>query len=431
MGWNDISCLVISKKKFMKTKSILVFAFLISLFGIDISRSQNNKIIVGADLLLSEKIGLIENKRLGIVTNHTAILSNGSHLVDELLTKDRIVITALFGPEHGIRGAAPAGIKIDHSVDSKTNLPVYSLYGKEKKPTKEMLKNVDLLIFDIQDIGARFYTYISTLFYTIQAAAENNIPVIVLDRPNPIGGIRVEGPITKKDYESFVGIAPIPIQHGMTVGELAKYFVGEKLIGNNLKSELTIIEIKNWGRKLFFDETQLKWINPSPNIQSLEAAIVYPGTCLLEGTNISEGRGTDSPFLMFGAPFINSNELLLELKRRNIIGINFSEVIFTPISIEGIAKNPKYENTKCYGIKISVTDRYNFNAVKFGVELISALHKLYPTEFKFREKSFDLLTGDSEIRKMIAENKPVEKIFDYWKNDLETFIVRQKNYLLY
>ena len=231
-----------------------------------VGQTQNkNEFRFGADQLLSENFHLIKNKKLGIVTNHTAVLSNGVHLVDTLNSIKDTKIVALFGPEHGIRGDNSAGETISHGVDSKTGIPVYSLYGKDRKPTKEMLKDVDVLIFDIQDVGARFYTYISTLFYTVQAAAENNIPLIVLDRPNPISGIYVDGPIRKPELSSFVGIAPLPIAHGMTIGELAKYFAGEKLIGENLIVDLKVIKMKNWDRNLFYDSFVSEWIKPSPN----------------------------------------------------------------------------------------------------------------------------------------------------------------------
>src|SRR5690554_5520681 len=231
--------------------------------------NDNGQLKTGADLLISENFELIKGKRLGIVTNHTAVLQNGVHIVDTLFNSKDVTISALFGPEHGIRGDAPAGAKIEDGKDYKTGLPAYSLYGKIRQPTPEMLKDVDILIFDIQDIGARFYTYISTLFYTIKAGAENNIPVIILDRPNPISGVKVDGPIRKEDQNSFVGIAPLPVMHGMTIGELSEYFVGEGLIGK-VKPELTVIKVKNWQRENYYDELDREWIKPSPNIPDLE-----------------------------------------------------------------------------------------------------------------------------------------------------------------
>lgn len=394
----------------------------------------------GADQLLTDYFYLIKNKKIGVVTNHTAVLSNEVHLVDALHSRKDIEVTTLFGPEHGIRGNNSAGEKIEHGIDLKTLIPVFSLYGKDRKPTKEMLKNVDVLIFDIQDVGARFYTYISTLFFTIQSAAENNIPVIVLDRPNPINGIYVDGPIRKPELSSFVGIAPLPITHGMTVGELANYFVGEKLIGENLTSDLTIIKMKNWDRKLYYDNFFSSWISPSPNITSLATAIVYPGTCLIEGTNVSEGRGTngtgnwpfpESPFLTIGAPYINSDNLIAELRKEKIEGVSLHPITFVPKEIPGVANNPKYKNESCNGIRINIFDPEKFESVKFGIKLISTIHKLYPSEFKFRDDSFDRLCGDKSVRSRIINNRGTDEIIKSYQSELDDFKKIRKKYLLY
>lgn len=392
--------------------------------------SQNN-FQFGTDLLLKDYFHLIKNKKLGIVTNHTAVLSSGVHIVDTLHSRKDVEVTTLFGPEHGIRGDNSAGEKLEHGVDPKTGLPVFSLYGKDRKPTKEMLKNVDVLIIDIQDVGARFYTYISTLFYIIQAAAENNIPIIVLDRPNPINGIYVDGPIRKPELNSFVGIAPLPIAHGMTVGELANYFVGEKLIGDNLKVDLHVIEMKKWDRKFYYDKFCSQWIKPSPNIPSLETAVVYPGTCLIEGTNVSEGRGTDSPFLTIGAPFINSTELIQELNKYNLAGLSLEPISFTPREIPGVANNPKYKDELCNGIKIKVIEQEKFESVKFGIKLLVALHRIYPDEFKFRDNSFDRLCGDISVRQKILGGISAEKIIEQYQAELTDFKETRKKYLLY
>ncbi len=392
---------------------------------------KKNTIVFGADRLISEYSNLITGKRIGIVTNQTALLSNGVHLVDTLFNDKKFNVTTLFGPEHGIRGEAPAGEKIKSNVDSKTGLPIYSLYGKINKPTKEMLKNVDVLIYDIQDVGARFYTYISTLFYTIQAGAENNIPVIVLDRPDPINGNYVEGPIRKDDERSFVGIAPIPIAYGMTPGELAEYFVGEKLISEDLKPNLTVVKMKNWNRNSYYDDYDNIWVMPSPNIPDENTAIAYPGMCLIEGTNVSEGRGTYHPFLTIGAPYINSNNLIGELQKLGEIGVSFQPVNFIPFSIATMSTSPKYKFEKCYGIKLEITDRKKFNSVGFGIRLLYVLKKLYPDDFKFRNSSIDRLSGDKKIREMIEAGKTPEEIISYWQNELNDFKQVRKKYLLY
>lgn len=417
----------------MFTKKLFFNPFIyLWVISISVCQSQNNAgFQFGADQLLSDYFHLIKNKKLGIITNHTAILSNGVHLVDTLHSRKDVKIIALFGPEHGIRGNNPAGEKILHQMDTVTGLPVYSLYGKDKKPSKEMLKDIDLLVFDIQDVGARFYTYISTLFYSIQAAGENNIPIVVLDRPNPINGIYIDGPVRKDNLASFIGIAPIPIVHGMTVAELAKYFIGEKLIGESLNVNLQIIKMKNWNRQLYYDYFHKDWINPSPNIPTLETAIVYPGTCLIEGTNVSEGRGTKSPFLTVGAPFINSNELIKELTNQKIEGAILMPTAFTPIEIPGIASSPKYKNENCFGINIKIENRDKFESVKFGLKLIKSLHKLYPNEFKFMDDSFDRLCGDTIIRKSILAGRSSDEIISLYQEEVKQFNEIRIKYLLY
>ncbi|MDP3149722.1 MAG: DUF1343 domain-containing protein [Ignavibacteria bacterium] len=407
---------------------LITFLFLQTIF----CQSNKVKIATGADLLLSENIDLIEGRNIGIVTNHTAVLDDGTHLVDALFSSEyRIKIVALFGPEHGIRGMGKAGEVIENEIDEKTQAPIYSLYGKNKKPTKEMLKGVDVLIFDMQDVGARFYTYLSTLYYSMQAAAENKIPIIVLDRPNPIGGNYVDGPIRQDSLSSFVGIAPIPVAHGMTFGELANYFNEENLLGNNLHAMLEVLRMRNWKRNYFFDDLNRQWIKPSPNITDLETAIVYPGTCLIEGTNISEGRGTEKPFLTIGAPFIKAKQLFNELRKFKIKGLTFSEISFTPKDIPNAATNPKYNEKICHGISINVIDKAKVESVKFGIILLYTLHKLYPKKYSFKEKSIDLLSGDSKIRKQLLKNISPDHIFKSYQKELSHFKEIRKKYLLY
>ena len=396
--------------------------------------SQTNKVnvVTGADLLFNENIPFVEGRNLGIITNHTAVLANGTHLIDALYDSEfRIKITALFGPEHGLRGQAPAGEKVENLIDKKTNVPIYSLYAKDKKPTKEMLKNVNLLIFDMQDVGARFYTYLSTLYYSLQAAAENNIPILVLDRPNPIGGNYVDGPIRQDSLSSFVGIIPVPIAHGMTFGELANYINNENLLGNNLHADLAVMELRYWKRNYFYNDLNLQWIKPSPNITDLETAVIYPGTCLIEGTNVSEGRGTDKPFLTIGAPFIKSKQLIRALRKFKFKGLTFAEASFTPNDIPNVAVNPKFKGKLCNGISIQITDKSKVESVKFGIALVSVLHKLYPKEFSFKERSFDLLSGDGKIRKQLLRNISPDKIFKSYQKELSSFKEKRKKYLLY
>ena len=416
----------------MKKLLFLIFAFVLIISnGYSQNQQKKLKLVIGADRLLSEYFHLIKGKRIGLVTNESGVLSNGTPLVDTLANLKDVKLTALFGPEHGVRSDAPAGQSVENSVDAKTGIKVYSLYGANKKPSAEMLKNVDILIYDIQDVGARFYTFISTLFYIVQSGAENHIPVIILDRPNPINGINVEGPIRTEDEASFVGIAPLPIMPGMTIGELAKIYAGEHFIGENLTPDLTIIKMKNWKRSSYLDQYSLPWIKPSPNIPDLETAIVYPGTCLIEGTYVSEGRGTLHPFLTIGAPFINSDSLIKKLNKYKTWGIELKPTSYVPIDIPKMVTNPKYKGETCNGISLHVVDRKKFKAVDFGLKLICALHSLYPNQFKFRNAGFDRLSGDKSVReKILAGDSPV-KIENSWKNKLNDFLKVRKKYLLY
>ena len=412
-----------------KTKLIsLLFIFLFSS-----NCAQENKtvptVLTGADILVSENLDLLKGKNLGIITNQTGVMQNGKHLVDSLLNIPGIKIKTLFGPEHGIRGNSADGKIISDTTD-ESGVRIFSIYGSTKKPTPEMLKDIDLLIFDMQDVGARFYTFISTMFYCLEAAAENNIPILILDRPNPIGGLNVDGPIIEKELESFVGIAPIPIMHGMTIGELALLFNDEQMLKDGMKADLKIIKMKNWKREYFYDETGLNWIPPSPNIPNLETAIVYPGTCLLEGTNISEGRGTDSPFLLFGTPFFDSKKIINELEKMNILGAEFSEEEFIPVEIPGKAVKPKFENQKCYGIRIKVTDRNEFKSVEFGVKLLSIISKIHSNEFQMK-KYLDQLFGKKYLREMIIKNSSYEIITSQWVNELNQFKQLRNKYLQY
>ena len=405
--------------------------FLLLSFTVQFLFAQNSKVLTGADILLSDSLDLVTNKNVGIVTNHTGLLSNGTHIVDTLNSLNQVNVVVLFGPEHGIRGDAPDGHSISDGKDSKTGIQVYSLYGKTKKPTKEMLKNVDILVFDIQDIGARFYTYISTMFFAMQAAVENNIPILILDRPNPINGIRVEGPIIQEGFKSFVGIANIPIMHGMTIGELALFFNEENLLNENLKADFKIIKMQNWTRNMYFDETGLTWVNPSPNMTSLETALLYPGLCLIEGTNISEGRGTPTPFLNIGAPFINSDSLISKLNSYKLEGISYSKINFTPVEIPNMASKPKFEKENCNGIYFTITDRQKLNSLKLGLVLIYSIMKLNPNDFSFRESSIDRLYGSSNLRTMLTKGFSPNEIMNTWKQDLEKFNQIRKKYLIY
>ena len=347
-----------------------------------------------------------------------------------MLEQDNLKVRAIFTPEHGFNGIEEAGEKIDYKNNLYKEVPIFSLYGKDKKPSKDNLKDVDVLIFDIQDVGARFYTYISTMYYVLEAAGENKIPVIILDRPNPIGGNYVDGPVLDIKYQSFVGIAQIPITYGMTIGELANYFVGEKIIPSWENISLKVIQCKNWKRDIpqqFYSE----WNSPSPNINSLETALAYPGTCLLEGTNISEGRGTQFPFLQFGAPFLKSEDIIEKLDLLKVDGAEFQAVIFVPEDIQEMATNPKFEGKTCHGIKVKITDPNKFESVKFGVKLLYVLTKLYGKQIKFSESTFDRLAGSNELREQLKNQMVPDKIFATWQKELTKFNKKRNQYLLY
>ena len=411
--------------------SIPIFIFLLSTSVFSCGQSlQDEQFLFGSDVLVQDNLHLLDEERVGIVSNINSVLLNGVHLIDTLLSLG-INVTAFYSLEHGFSQEFADGELIKSPEEKIKNIPLHSLYGETKKPTEEMLANVDLILFDIQDVGARFYTYISSMFYILQAAEENNIKAIILDRPNPIGGKRVEGPLLNDDYKSFIGIVPIPIVHGMTIGELAMLFTSENYIALSSSPELKIIKMKGWKRNIYWDDLNLEWLPPSPNIPTFETALVYPGTCLIEGTNISEGRGTENPFLTIGAPFIKPGDVISELNIDETTGIKLSPTEFIPIELSGKAVNPKFEGEKCFGIRIKVTDKTKFSAIDFGLNLIYVLYKLYPNKFEFREKHFDLLAGTNKIRLAIENGESPDRIKKLWQEDLNNFNEIRNKYLLY
>lgn len=379
----------------------------------------------GTDLLIENHLDLLSNKRIAVVTNHTALLRNGTHLVDTLLSFNNINLKKVFSPEHGFKGTHSAGELVEEKTKRKFDL--VSLYGKKKKPTKDDLENIDLVIFDIQDIGVRFYTYISTLYYVIEACAENNKQLIVLDRPNPISILKFSGPITHPEFYSFISIAPIPIIHQMTIAELANLFNNEFL---EKKASLSIIKMQNWNRDKLWTDYKQNWVKPSPNIPDYETSLLYPMTCFMEGLNISEGRGTHSPFKIIGAPFINPEELASELKKINLSGINFDIIEFTPIKIPEMSKYPKYENEKCYGVQFSISDHTIYNPLLNAEKLLKTLTKLYGSKLKYRTKHIDLLWGNDTLRKNLQLEKPLSELKKLLRSDDNFTRIRNK-YLIY
>ncbi len=384
-------------------------------------------LMLGDDQLVSFNMELIKGRRIAVVANKASVLSDGTSLLDTLLRIDGVKTSVVFTPEHGYDINTSAG-KIVYDTSFST-ISFYSLYGKNQKPTPGMLDSIDIILFDLQDVGTRFYTYISTLFYVMQAAGENNIPLIVLDRPDPIGGNQVAGPVLDPAFQSFVGIAPISVIYGMTVGELAQLFVGEGMFSR--KPELKVIRMKNWRRDSFLTDYNPEWINPSPNIPDFETAMIYPSTAFLEGTNISEGRGTEKPFRQIGAPFINSADLINELNFFQYEGISIKPADFIPAAMPGKAENPKYKNSTCNGIFISITNPAEFRPMDFSIQLLYVLHKLYPEKLKFEPAVFDKLIGESFTRKMITMNKTPAEIINSWKPGLEKFLKIRTKYLLY
>ncbi|AZV54482.1 DUF1343 domain-containing protein [Bacillus pumilus] len=385
------------------------------------TKGKKAAVKTGIETLLSGNLSWLKGKRVGLITNPTGIDANMKSSVDLLFEHPNIKLTALYGPEHGVRGDAQAGEGVESYTDEKTGLPVYSLYGKTRKPTPDMLKNVDVLLFDIQDVGARYYTYIYTMAYAMEAAKENNIPFVVLDRPNPIGGLKVEGPVLEPEHASFVGLYPIPLRHGMTTGELAKFFNKEF----HINADVTVIKMKNWKRSMTFDDTKLPFVLPSPNMPTVDSTFVYPATGLIEGTNVSEGRGTTKPFELIGAPYINSSELADHLNQLKLKGVQFRPVSFTPTF-------SKHAGKLSHGVQLYVTDRSSFEAVKTGLSIIKAIHDLYPKDFQFLQTgSFDKLIGNGWIKEEINQGTSVKHIMKRYHHDLKSFEKKRKKYLIY
>ena len=407
----------------------IFFLFLILFSFSCSSQEKTDKVLYGSDILISEKLDFLKDKKVGLVINQASVLNNGTSLLDTLKSLD-VNITAIFSPEHGFYVDHSAGKKVE-SENNKYGIQAYSLYGKTRKPIPEMLENVDVIIFDLQDVGARFYTYISTMYYILQSAAENVKQVIILDRPNPISGNKLLGPVLINELKSFIGIAPINMIHGMTIGELANLFVNENYIKTEKKTDFEIIKMKNWKREFFWDDFNSSWIPTSPNIPDFETVLVYPATCLLEGTNISEGRGTEHPFKIIGAPFIDSKKLLDNLNNSDLTGCELQEINFTPEAIPGKADNPKYENQVCHGIKIHIINKYKFDQLDFGIKLLVTLHKLYSENFEFRNNHFDKLLGDKKIRVMIESDENAGSIINYINHQSENFNSIRQKYLLY
>jgi uncharacterized protein YbbC (DUF1343 family) len=373
-------------------------------------------VMAGVDVLAARRFAPLSGKRVGLITNHTGLDAAGRRTIDLLAQAPGVKLRAIFSPEHGLSGKVDA--KVASGKDASTRLPVYSLYGEIRRPTADMLKDLDALVFDVQDAGVRFYTYMTTMGYGMEAAAQKGIEFVVLDRPNPIRADRVEGPVADKDVKSFTAYFPLPVRHGMTLGELARMFNAE----NKMGVKLSVIPMEGYRREMWFDETGIAWVNPSPNLRSLTQAIFYPGVALAEASNVSVGRGTPTPFEVLGAPWIRSEELTNYLRARQIPGVEFAPVAFTPDS-------NRFTGQPCGGVRMILKNRDYLDAVRLGVEILCALHRLYPGQFE-TDKAVHLLGSRAAVQ-AIKEGQDPEAIAASWQPQLDEFRSRRKPYLLY
>ena len=385
---------------------------------------------IGLERILSDEISKIKGARIGLICNPSAINQKIIHAFDLFYEHKDFELKAIFGPQHGARAEKQDNmIESKDQVDPYTGLPIYSLYSSTRKPTEQMVKDLDILVFDLQDVGSRYYTFIYTMALAMEACMEFNKKMVVLDRPNPIGGIAVQGNILQMHLKSFVGMFPIAVRHGMTVGELAQMIQKEF----NVNCDLEVVPMKGWNREMYFDDTGLPWVIPSPNMPTLDTAIVYPGMCLLEGTQLSEGRGTTRPFEIFGAPYIDPWKLLPKMEAHKLKGVFFRPCNFEPTF-------NKYQGEVCGGFQIHVTDRKTFNPYLTALAILREVKALYPKkfawkgppyEYEYKKLPIDILSGDSRIREFIEQGKPLNDFPALWENELEAFKKKRKKYLLY
>jgi uncharacterized protein YbbC (DUF1343 family) len=409
---------------------------------------RTGRVKSGLEVFLGSRLDLVKGKRVGLIVNPSGVDSRLRSSVDLLKASAGVRLVALYGPEHGVRGDAQAGQYVPFYRDRKSGLPVFSLYGQTFKPAPGMLKeidsymrafdtdasgagkvpedimieDVDVLVFDVQEIGTRVYTYVATMAYAMEAAAESGLEFVVLDRPTPLNGRIMEGPVL--DYpaqSSFVGLYPIPQRYGLTMGELARLFNREFLAK---KANLTVVPMEGWRRDMWFDETGLPWVMPSPNMPTLETAIVYPGQVLIEGTNLSEGRGTTRPFELCGAPWVDGNELARRLNALGLEGVLFREAWFTPTF-------SKFAGELCGGVQVHVTDRNRFRAFAASLHLVKTVRGMYPAEFKFHADYFDKVAGTVRVREGLERNAPVDEIVAGYATGLKAFEERRRPALLY
>lgn len=375
----------------------------------------------GLEVLLSDSAALVRGRRVGLVTNQAGVARSGLHAVDRLL-RDGVHLTAIMSPEHGFRGTAAPGEHVTSSRDSATGLPIYSLYGATLAPTPEMLADVDVVLVDLQDVGARYYTWLGTTVHVMQAAARAGKPVVVLDRPNPIGGA-VQGNVLDTAYSSMIGRLAEPMRHGMTLGELARLALHDLKLG----VELHVVPVKGWRRNTYFDALGLPFVRPSPNLRDLEAMFHYPGTCLFEGTALSVGRGTDMAYHQVGAAWLDTARVLARLRAHSIPGVRFSSVQFTPRS----PGDQKYADTLVAGIRLILVDRDRYDPTLAGVTLLSVIREVHPDRIAFNARQFDRLAGGSTLREAIERGDAPARIVSSWQPAIREFRRRVGPYLLY
>jgi uncharacterized protein YbbC (DUF1343 family) len=391
---------------------------------------MNKTTRLGVEVLLDEKIGLISGQRIGLVCNQASVLPDFRHVADVFAERGEFKLTTFFGPQHGIRGDVQDNmIETEHATDSRTGLPIYSLYSETREPTEAMLTDVDTIVFDMQDVGCRIYTFAYTMANCMRAAKKFGKRVIVCDRPNPITGVGVEGSVTEKEFTSFVGQFEIPTRHGMTMGELARLFNEHFGIG----CELEVIKMDGWRREMWFEETGLPWILPSPNIPTVDTCVVFPATVYLEGTELSEGRGTTKVFEINGAPFIDPYKWAEALREFNFPGVAFRECYFQPTF-------QKWAKQTCGGVQIHVTDRNTFTPVIVGIAMVKTAYDLYTDQFEwkrdayeyeFGKNPFDVVSGTDKIRKAIEAGAELREIEAAWADRLNGFARVRNEYLLY